>query len=228
MSNAQTPNTEEPTNSPVQRVEAFLAAWNAHDGAAVVDEFAVGGTYVDPFLPGPLAGDNIAGYVTALATAMPDLAFTKGGNPRHRQSGHAGLADDRHVHRPVGRIAWSYWGSRRTARRGPDRRRTGRDSQRRRLLRPDHHAARARPRRADIRNHSRRRGARIGQVSAALTGAHCRSQPRSVIIPSIQATGRGLPRRRSAPRRWRDLVRLVDARPIDYVASRARVICCMT
>ena len=73
MSDTQPPTT----NSPVQRVEAYLAAWNAHDGAAVVDEFAAGGTYVDPFLPGPLAGDNIAGYVTALATAMPDLAFTK-------------------------------------------------------------------------------------------------------------------------------------------------------
>ncbi|MGY1730311.1 ester cyclase [Geodermatophilus sp. SYSU D01045] len=55
--------------------ERYLRGWNDHDGDAVAATFAEGGTYVDPNLPEPLPKVAIAGYVAALVTAMPDLAF---------------------------------------------------------------------------------------------------------------------------------------------------------
>lgn len=60
---------------PVEVVEAYLQGWNDHDGEAVARQFAAGGTYVDPTLPGPLPGEDIKGYVDALVTGFPDLAF---------------------------------------------------------------------------------------------------------------------------------------------------------
>ena len=59
--------------TPTTAVEAYFAAWNAHDGAAVAA--AVTGTYVDPTLPGPIGGTDLAAYVDALCAAFPDLAF---------------------------------------------------------------------------------------------------------------------------------------------------------
>ena len=41
-------------------VQDYRRAWNVHDAAAVADLFAVGGTYVDPSLDGPVRGDGIA------------------------------------------------------------------------------------------------------------------------------------------------------------------------
>lgn len=41
----------------------------------MVQKFALGGTYVDPFLPGPVSGPDLEGYVSAMAVAFPDLAF---------------------------------------------------------------------------------------------------------------------------------------------------------
>lgn len=41
---------------PLTTAHEYLAAWNAHDGAAVARLFAPGGTYVDPSLPGPIPG----------------------------------------------------------------------------------------------------------------------------------------------------------------------------
>ncbi|MDQ1747623.1 MAG: hypothetical protein QOD07_1886 [Frankiaceae bacterium] len=52
---------------------AYFAAWNAHDGAAVAA--AVTGTYVDPTLPAPISGDDLAAYADGLCAAFPDLAF---------------------------------------------------------------------------------------------------------------------------------------------------------
>src|SRR3954452_5853832 len=54
-------------------VEAYAAAWNAHDGAAVAA--LVGGSYVDPTLPAPVSGDAIAAMVDGLCAAFPDLRF---------------------------------------------------------------------------------------------------------------------------------------------------------
>lgn len=62
--------------SPAELVDAYMAAWNTRDGAAIVDSLAPGGTYVDPMLPGAVSGEALAGYVQALATAMPDYEFT--------------------------------------------------------------------------------------------------------------------------------------------------------
>src|SRR5690349_11493262 len=56
-------------------VRAYLDAWNAHDGAAVVATLAPDGTYDDPVLPGPIGGDHLAAYVGALAAGLPDVQF---------------------------------------------------------------------------------------------------------------------------------------------------------
>src|SRR5437764_15491661 len=59
--------------TPDAAAEAYFAAWNAHDGAAVAA--AVTGTYVDPTLPAPISGADLAANVDALCAAFPDLAF---------------------------------------------------------------------------------------------------------------------------------------------------------
>ena len=53
--------------------ERYLAAWNAHDGAAVAD--LVTGSYSDPTLPAPVRGPAIAAMVDGLCAAFPDLRF---------------------------------------------------------------------------------------------------------------------------------------------------------
>ena len=50
---------------------AYVAAWNAHDGAAVAA--LVSGSYVDPTLPAPLRGAAVAEMVDTLCAAFPDL-----------------------------------------------------------------------------------------------------------------------------------------------------------
>lgn len=60
-----------------EKVRSYLKAWNDHDGEAVAGHLAPGGTYVDPILPGPLKGPELAGYVDALVVAFPDLAFAE-------------------------------------------------------------------------------------------------------------------------------------------------------
>ena len=59
--------------------ERYLEAWNAHDGAAVAA--VVSGSYVDPTLPGPIGGDDLAAYVNGLCDAFPDLRFEHDGEP---------------------------------------------------------------------------------------------------------------------------------------------------
>lgn len=63
------------TLSPLKAAQAYLSAWNAHDPAAVLATFADTGTYLDPTLPGPIGGQALAGYVTGLCAAFPDLHF---------------------------------------------------------------------------------------------------------------------------------------------------------
>lgn len=76
--NAMT-DTRVSTGVPAQRsaaeaaVDAYLAAWNAHDGAAVAAIVAV--SYVDPTLPAPISGTELAANVDALCAAFPDLRF---------------------------------------------------------------------------------------------------------------------------------------------------------
>ncbi|WP_369253310.1 ester cyclase [Geodermatophilus amargosae] len=63
------------TLTAVELAEQYLRGWNEHDGEAVAALFADGGTYVDPTLPEPLPKAALAGYVTALVAAFPDLVF---------------------------------------------------------------------------------------------------------------------------------------------------------
>jgi steroid delta-isomerase-like uncharacterized protein len=58
-------------------VRSYLQAWNDHDGNAVASHLAPGGSYVDPILPGPLKGPELAGFVEALAAAFPDMVFAE-------------------------------------------------------------------------------------------------------------------------------------------------------
>lgn len=64
-----------PSPTPLEWAQAYRTAWNDHDGPAVGNVFAPGGTYVDPTLPGPLPDAAIAGYVAGLVAAFPDLHF---------------------------------------------------------------------------------------------------------------------------------------------------------
>jgi predicted ester cyclase len=57
---------------------AYFDAWNAHDGAAVAR--AVTGSYVDPTLPAPISGGDLAATVDGLCAAFPDLRFVHEGN----------------------------------------------------------------------------------------------------------------------------------------------------
>lgn len=60
---------------PLQAARDYFAAWNAHDA----DEVArlVTGTYVDPTLPAPVSGPDLAATVDGLCTAFPDLRFVE-------------------------------------------------------------------------------------------------------------------------------------------------------
>lgn len=60
-------------SGPGELVEAYAAAWNAHDGAAVAA--LVTGSYVDPTLTEPVRGAGIAAMVDRLCAAFPDLRF---------------------------------------------------------------------------------------------------------------------------------------------------------
>ena len=61
------------TGSAQDAAMAYFDAWNAHDGAAVAR--IVTGTYVDPTLPTPIRGDDLAANVDGLCAAFPDLRF---------------------------------------------------------------------------------------------------------------------------------------------------------
>ena len=56
-------------------VQRYFDAWNRRDAASIVAAFASDGTYSDPTTGGPLSTEAIAGYVTGLWSAFPDLSF---------------------------------------------------------------------------------------------------------------------------------------------------------
>jgi len=53
----------------------YFAAWNARDPEAILTTFENDGWYADPTTGGPLRGDAIVGYTSALFATYPDLAF---------------------------------------------------------------------------------------------------------------------------------------------------------
>jgi len=59
--------------TPKEVIEAYFAAWDAHDPQAVVALFADGGSYEDPVTGSPLTGDAIGEYAKGLFAAFPDL-----------------------------------------------------------------------------------------------------------------------------------------------------------
>lgn len=59
--------------NPNEVVEAYFAAWDAHDGQAVIDLYTEDGTYQDPATESPLSGQAIGDYAEALFAAFPDL-----------------------------------------------------------------------------------------------------------------------------------------------------------
>jgi len=59
--------------SALEAATAYFDAWNAHDPAAVAR--VVTGTYVDPTLPTPIKGEDLAANVDGLCTAFPNLRF---------------------------------------------------------------------------------------------------------------------------------------------------------
>jgi len=65
------------TGSAQDAATAYFDAWNAHDGAAVAR--IVTGTYVDPTLPTPIRGEDLAASVEGLCAAFPDLHFVDEG-----------------------------------------------------------------------------------------------------------------------------------------------------
>lgn len=54
-------------------VDAYFAAWDAHDIQAIVDTFNDDGTYSDPVGGQQLSGQSFADYVQSLFVAFPDL-----------------------------------------------------------------------------------------------------------------------------------------------------------
>jgi steroid delta-isomerase-like uncharacterized protein len=55
--------------------QRYFDAWNRRDAASIVATFASDGTYSDPTTGGALSMEAIAGYVTGLWSAFPDLSF---------------------------------------------------------------------------------------------------------------------------------------------------------
>ena len=63
--------------SALDAARAYFDAWNAHDGDTVAR--LVTGTYVDPTLPTPIRGDDLAANVDGLCAAFPDIRFVEEG-----------------------------------------------------------------------------------------------------------------------------------------------------
>lgn len=58
-------------------LDAYFAAWNAHDGAALTGLFAPGGTYEDPTTAGPISAAALPAVLERLRAVFPDLAFDR-------------------------------------------------------------------------------------------------------------------------------------------------------
>ena len=66
------------THDTVAQTRQYFDAWRCHDADAILTSMAPGGTYRDPTTPGPIAGEALQGYATALWSAFPDLDFEVG------------------------------------------------------------------------------------------------------------------------------------------------------
>jgi steroid delta-isomerase-like uncharacterized protein len=64
-------------------VTGYLAAWNAHDGAAAADFFADNGTYYDASVGTPVEGREAAKtqVIDAFLNAAPDAVWQMDGDP---------------------------------------------------------------------------------------------------------------------------------------------------
>ncbi|MCB2100130.1 MAG: ester cyclase [Rhodobacterales bacterium] len=61
--------------TPMERVAAYIQAWNDHDADAVLATLGPSGTYEDPTTGGPVNGEAFRANATGLWTAFPDLSF---------------------------------------------------------------------------------------------------------------------------------------------------------
>lgn len=55
--------------------DRYIEGWNAHDPQMVMEQFAEGGTYVDPLLDTPITGEEIGDFVRLTADRFPDFRF---------------------------------------------------------------------------------------------------------------------------------------------------------
>jgi len=55
--------------------DRYTEGWNDHDPEAVVEQFAPGGTYVDPAVEEALRGPEIGEFVAATVRGFPDVRF---------------------------------------------------------------------------------------------------------------------------------------------------------
>jgi steroid delta-isomerase-like uncharacterized protein len=69
--------------SPVKIIDAYMAAWNAHDAAKAASFFADDGTYYDASVGTPQKGREAAqkNVIEVFMTAVPDCKWTRAGEP---------------------------------------------------------------------------------------------------------------------------------------------------
>ena len=58
-----------------QYFERYTAAWNEHDPEAVAEQFAPGGTYVDPAVGDPIRGPEVGEFVAETVRGFPNVRF---------------------------------------------------------------------------------------------------------------------------------------------------------
>lgn len=78
MNDAPRRRKKEPIAYALDLANAYIEAWNDHDGAGIAAMFAEGGTYTDPLAP-PLTGEAIISYAEGLWKTLPDLSFVRAG-----------------------------------------------------------------------------------------------------------------------------------------------------
>ena len=61
--------------NPTEYAQAYFEAWNSHDTDRINALFTADGTYSDPNVSAGVSGAALAGYVSALIAAFPDLNF---------------------------------------------------------------------------------------------------------------------------------------------------------
>ncbi len=63
--------------TPDATIDAWFAAWNSHDSAALPGLFAPGGTYEDPTTDGQVPASALPSVAARLLAVFPDLAFDR-------------------------------------------------------------------------------------------------------------------------------------------------------